>query len=255
MGGALEPPLVYLAVTHVYYSPHDPFSLVSAYLALIPQALMVIYVTLIYARREIEVVLMFAGQLLCELANWILKRLIKEDRPKGTYFPRSWSSWVDEVEILGEGYGMPSSHSQFMAFFAVYVALYLLHRYPSPPSNNYSLLYRTRKTALVIRLLQSTIVLCGASLVCMSRIYLRYHTPRQVIAGAGTGAFLGIAWYISVIVLRSTGIVDWVLRWRVVEMLWFKDGDIGSLEHDLYEEWMEWRAQRNKERATKVKKG
>jgi membrane-associated phospholipid phosphatase len=33
------------------------------------------------------------------------------------------------TEILGEGYGMPSSHSQFMAFFAVYVTLYLLHRY------------------------------------------------------------------------------------------------------------------------------
>ena len=85
MGGALEPPLVSLAVTHVYYNPHDHFSLISAYLALIPQALMVIYVTLIYARREMEVVLMFGGQLLCELANWILKRLIKEDRPKGIY--------------------------------------------------------------------------------------------------------------------------------------------------------------------------
>jgi hypothetical protein len=40
-------------------------------------------------------------------------------------------------------------------------------------------------------------------------------------------------------------------------MLWFKDGDIGSLEHDLYEEWMEWRAQRSrdKESGSKVKKG
>ena len=44
---------------------------------------MVIYVTLIYARREIEVVLMFAGQLLCELANFILKRAIREERPPG----------------------------------------------------------------------------------------------------------------------------------------------------------------------------
>jgi dolichyldiphosphatase len=85
MGSALDPQLASLKVTHVYYNPDDPLSLVSAYLALIPQALMVIYVTLIYARREIEVVLMFAGQLLCELANWILKRLIKEDRPPGCH--------------------------------------------------------------------------------------------------------------------------------------------------------------------------
>ena len=84
MGSALDPHLAALKITHVYYDPSDPVSLVSAYLALIPQALMVIYVTLIYARREIEVVLMFVGQLLCEGANWGLKRIIKEDRPPGS---------------------------------------------------------------------------------------------------------------------------------------------------------------------------
>ena len=123
MGSAFEPPLASLKVTHVFYNPSDPLSLISAYLALIPQGLMVVYVTLIYSRREIELVLMFVGQLLCELANWILKRLIKENRPKG--LPCSVQAYED---ILIEGYGMPSSHSQFMAFFAVYVTLYLIHR-------------------------------------------------------------------------------------------------------------------------------
>jgi hypothetical protein len=66
---------------------------------------------------------------------------------------------------------------------------------------------------------------------------------------------LGIAWYITVVVLRYLGVVDWVLQWRVVELLWFKDGDIGSLEHDLYGEWIVWRAQRNKEQGLKVKVG
>ena len=108
---------------------------------------------------------------------------------------------------------------------------------------------------MAIRVLQSMVVLSGASLVCMSRIYLRYHTVRQVLAGSGTGAFLGIAWYITVVVLRYLGVVDWVLQWRVVELLWFKDGDIGSLEHDLYGEWIVWRAQRNKEQGLKVKVG
>jgi dolichyldiphosphatase len=139
-----------------------------------------------------------------------------------------------------------------MTFFAVYVTLYLLHRYRTLKISAYN---RTRKTALAVRVLQSMVVLSGASLVCTSRIYLRYHTTRQVLAGSGTGAVLGIAWYITVIVLRYLGIVDWVLQWRVVEMLWIKDGDIGSLEHDLYEEWLEWRAQRNKEKVSKVKVG
>jgi dolichyldiphosphatase len=84
MNSALDLQLASLKVTHVYYDPSDPLSLISAYLALVPQGLMVIYVTLIYARREIELVLMFAGQLFCELANWILKRLIREARPKGS---------------------------------------------------------------------------------------------------------------------------------------------------------------------------
>ena len=54
----------------------------SAWLALVPQALCVMYVTLIWATREVEVLLMFAGQMACELLNFALKRLIKEERPQ-----------------------------------------------------------------------------------------------------------------------------------------------------------------------------
>jgi dolichyldiphosphatase len=32
-----------------------------------------------------EVILMFAGQLACEALNFALKRLIKEERPRGEY--------------------------------------------------------------------------------------------------------------------------------------------------------------------------
>ena len=44
------------------------------------------YVTLIWATREAEVVLMFAGQMGCEACNFILKRIIKEERPKRMFF-------------------------------------------------------------------------------------------------------------------------------------------------------------------------
>lgn len=94
---------------------------------------------------------------------------------------------------------------------------------------------------LLWRLAHGLVVFVAASVVSMSRIYLRYHTPRQVAIGAGIGACVGVAWYIFVMILRYTGWVDWVLQIRAVEMLWFKDGDIGSLEHDLQEEWVEWR--------------
>lgn len=63
-------------------NPEDPLSFLSAWLALIPQALCVVYVTMIWTSREMEVVLMFVGQMGCEALNFALKRIIREERPK-----------------------------------------------------------------------------------------------------------------------------------------------------------------------------
>lgn len=76
-----DPPLASLSLTHVHYNPNDPFSYISAYLALVPQALVITYVALIWSTREVEILLMFAGQMGCEGLNWILKRWIREERP------------------------------------------------------------------------------------------------------------------------------------------------------------------------------
>lgn len=54
----------------------------SAWLALVPQGLCITYVTLIWATREVEILLMFAGQMSCEALNFALKRYIKEERPR-----------------------------------------------------------------------------------------------------------------------------------------------------------------------------
>lgn len=79
-----DPPLTSLSLTHVYYNPDDPISQACAFLALTPQALVIIYVSLIWSTREIEILLMFVGQMGCEAFNWILKRAIKEGRPTRT---------------------------------------------------------------------------------------------------------------------------------------------------------------------------
>lgn len=75
------PPLASLSLTHVYYDPADGLSELCAYLALVPQALTIIYVAVVWSSREIEILLMFAGQMGCEALNWCLKRLIREERP------------------------------------------------------------------------------------------------------------------------------------------------------------------------------
>ena len=76
------PALASLSLTHVHYDPTDKISYISAWLALVPQGLCIMYVTLIWATREVEILMMFGGQMACEALNWGLKRYIKEDRPK-----------------------------------------------------------------------------------------------------------------------------------------------------------------------------
>jgi hypothetical protein len=115
------PPLASLSLTHVHYDPTNKVSHACAYLALVPQALCIMYATLIWSSREMEILLMFAGQMACEALNWVLKRFIREDRP---------------AQMLGKGYGMPSSHAQFVAFFAVYLGLWVLVRHDPWKTND-----------------------------------------------------------------------------------------------------------------------
>lgn len=106
------PPLASLSLTHVHYvscskseisqartsllthrrqNPADRVSYLCAWLALVPQGLCVIYATLIWSNREVEIMLMFAGQMACEALNWCLKRYIKEERPRGKHTPHTSS--------------------------------------------------------------------------------------------------------------------------------------------------------------------
>ena len=78
-------PLASLSLTHVTYNPADKLSYLSAWLALVPQGLVVVYVTLMWASREFEICAMFAGQMACEGLNFVLKRWIREERPAGEF--------------------------------------------------------------------------------------------------------------------------------------------------------------------------
>ena len=81
-----HPPLTSLSITHVYYNSADIVSYICAYLALVPQALTIVYATVIWITRGMEILLMFAGQMGCEAFNWCLKRWLKEERPSRTLF-------------------------------------------------------------------------------------------------------------------------------------------------------------------------
>ncbi|KAL4927485.1 phosphatase PAP2 family protein [Aspergillus undulatus] len=211
-----ERPLASLSLTHVHYDPEDPVSFASAWLALVPQALCVVYVTLVWASREVEVGLMFAGQLVCEALNFALKRIIKEERPK---------------QMFGKGYGMPSSHAQFVGFFAVYMGLFLLFRHsPNSPSQG----------GPFFRVIASIAITLGAAAVAVSRIYLTYHTTRQVLAGCAVGVTFAFVWFILTGLLRSYGWIDWALDHAIARFLRLRDLVVSE---DLAEAgWQRWEA-------------
>ncbi|ATY58313.1 dolichyl pyrophosphate phosphatase [Cordyceps militaris CM01] len=220
---AAAAPLASLSITHVFYDPNDRISLLCAYLALLPQALGVVYLTLIFASREVEIALLFAGQLACEALNFFLKRLIKEERPR---------------QIHGKGYGMPSSHAQFVFFWSVALTLVLLVRH-RPTTLNGS---KPTNSRIVERLAVSAASLALAAATAWSRIYLNYHTPKQVLIGSSVGALTAVAWFVLTAALRSSGLLAWALDLPLVRA--FRVRDL-VVEEDLSEAgWDRWEARR-----------
>lgn len=148
------PSLVSLSLTHVSYDPTSTVSRICAYLALVPQCLMITYTAFIYSTRELEIALMFAGQLACEGLNWILKRYIQEERP---------------TKIVGKGYGMPSSHAQFVGYFSMYLVLFLLLRHDPYKANSST----THVPApLWQRVMLAAFIVAGSVAVAQSRMYV-----------------------------------------------------------------------------------
>ncbi|KAI4271901.1 MAG: hypothetical protein LQ337_005677 [Flavoplaca oasis] len=213
-----EPPLTSFSVTHVSYDASDPIAYLCAWLALVPQILCVVYATLIWSSREIEILLMFAGQMGCEVLNFLLKRMIKGERP-----PR----------IKAKGYGMPSSHAQFVAFFSVYLTLFLLFRHLPHPSDTHT------PTTLNERLLLSASSVMFAATVCASRVYLQYHTVNQVLVGCFVGVSTAIAWFGVTTVARRKGWIQKALESKGLVMLRVRDLVV---EEDLAEGgWERWK--------------
>ena len=135
---------------------------------------------------------------------------------------------------------MPSSHAQFVAFFSLSLTLFLLFRHsPKPPSA-----FHTPLTLTSRALLSLIAVLC-ASTVAASRIYLNYHTLKQVLVGCGAGAFSAVAWFLATTLLRRQGWVEWGLDTKGARLLRLRDLVI---EEDIAEAgWERWEVRRRKE--------
>jgi dolichyldiphosphatase len=193
-----------------------------AWLALLPQALCIVYVTLIWSTREAEVALTFAGQLACEAANFALKRIIKEERPR---------------RIHGKGYGMPSSHAQFVAFWSVSLVLFLLVRHKPKTTTADA---PRRAWSVLERLATSAVGVALAAAVAWSRTYLNYHTGRQVLVGVTAGVVCAVGWYVVTEVVRQSGLLAWALEMPLAKVLRIRD--LLVEEDPCQAGWEKWEA-------------
>jgi len=233
-----EGPRASLDLTHVLYDDSSYFSLALALVTLSPILLMASYAALAVQTRELLVIVMWAGQLFGELLNWVIKRAIKEDRP---------------IQSIGNGYGFPSSHSQYMAYFASFLVchLYFRHRFSS---TGYTFL------DFIWRMTVYTALLGWSGLVAYSRYYLGYHNLHQISWGLVIGAVSGILLYIATEVIPRrypssllAAVKVKLLNNPVVVWLQIRDGWAVWPDAGREGEWVRWRHEW--ERQQKVPKG
>ncbi|KAF8516733.1 hypothetical protein BU17DRAFT_50707, partial [Hysterangium stoloniferum] len=139
-----------------------------------------------------------AGALACTLSAKGIKRLIKQPRPVGISKKLS--------------YGMPSTHSASMAFYATYICA----------TCSYLPLHRTfdmQVMSIPLRDLVPVIVVPWAVLVLASRVWLGHHTWQQVGVGCGFGVGFAGVWFALWIVGGLSVVGGEAENWFVANMI------------------------------------
>ena len=146
--------------------------------------------------------------------------------------------------MFGKGYGMPSSHAQFVSFFSISLTLFLLLRHVPNPSTTHTPISLPERAAL------SLAACFCAGAVAYSRIYLNYHTPKQVVVGCLAGTACALAWFVFTTALRRSGWIDWALDTVVARALRMRDLVVSE---DLVDAgWGRWDAARKARRSVGV---
>lgn len=144
---------------------------------------------------------------------------------------------------------MPSTHSSSIAFFGVYLSLCIWNLRPHPRFLPH-LLSRHGDSgdfSPFVRLLLTSGVAFGAISVCWSRVRLTYHTPAQVLAGAGVGGTLAVLcfllWqgYLRPYASDMDGVIEGLFDGGVKSV---KEGSIQPLRGNVVAMHDQWRQSR-----------
>ncbi|XP_014247822.1 dolichyldiphosphatase 1-like [Cimex lectularius] len=190
-----------LKLTLVEYPKDDLLGKILAFSSLSPLGIGAGFVALILFRRDLHTIVFFIGTILNELLNQILKTIICDPRPIFR-------------NMQHNDYGMPSSHAQFSWFFTTYVIYFVFIRLHH--MNNNTTLESVWKAVIVLGCVFLAII------VSVSRIYLQYHTWKQVFCGALLGILFGTIWF-ALTYLVFTPYFPVVVSWRISELLLLRD--------------------------------
>ncbi|KAI8989107.1 hypothetical protein BD414DRAFT_577814 [Trametes punicea] len=127
--------------------------------------------------RSAGVAYFTVGAVLCSITVKLLKRCVRQPRPVTV---------VVNGRRRKKSYGMPSTHSAVITFFATYISLACAHLpvHPSLPSS-----------PVLTRLVPPLVVVPLASTIAVSRIWLGHHTWPQVAAGCAYGLVFAPVWF------------------------------------------------------------
>ncbi|KAF4369292.1 hypothetical protein G4B88_009675 [Cannabis sativa] len=161
------PSLKAVTLTHVRYQRGDQLGHFLAWISLVPVFISLGgFVSHYIFRRELQGMFFALGLLISQFINELIKKSVQQDRPETCV-----------ILEMCDSHGWPSSHSQYMFFFAMYFTL-LTYKATG--------VWETKKRVFVNFLNWSM-----ALLTMYSRVYLGYHTVAQVFAGAALGIIIG----------------------------------------------------------------
>ncbi|XP_044461838.1 lipid phosphate phosphatase gamma-like [Mangifera indica] len=160
-----------VTLTHVRYQKGDQLGHFLAWVSLVPVFISLGgFVSHFIFRRELQGIFFAIGLLISQFINEVIKTSVEQARPETCVL----------LEMC-DSHGWPSSHSQYMFFFAVYFSLLSCK----------GIGLWGMKNRWFLNVLHWTL----AVLTMYSRVYLGYHTVAQVFAGATLGTLLGAGWF------------------------------------------------------------
>ncbi|KXN82101.1 Dolichyldiphosphatase 1, partial [Leucoagaricus sp. SymC.cos] len=126
--------------------------------------------------RSAGVAYFVVGAVTCSVTVKLVKRAIRQPRPPPSLAGRKMKA----------SYGMPSTHSATITFFAAYILL---------ACQNLPIHRTLPQSPAATRLIPPLIAIPWALAIMMSRVWLGYHTWAQVTAGSAYGVVATGAWF------------------------------------------------------------